>query len=474
MFYFCNGSQLWLRQSICIGSKSSTPFIEQSLPHRSRRRSAVPVFTGALMSILWASASLAAQAEHVSSALDLPQLIDIARKDNKDLQAACYAIDTARARLLQAGLRSNPRLDLSARSDFLFRNEGQYATTVGFSQQFPIAGRLSRQKDVARVDIALAETEVQEAERRLANSIAEAVGRLVVINRQIQSRDALIAVEEKLAKITRNRFKAAEVSELDVNTVQLDLQRFVQERNLLQTQRQALLVTLNTLLGRPASSTLNIDDSISETGSLPSLEQLQLKAIQSRPDLRSALLTSNRAEAEMALAKASRWEDWTVGLELSQDKQVITGAPAQGVDRAIGVTVSIPLPLFNKSQGLVAQAQASREQAEAKIFAQRLSIASEVAGAYGEATMLQTSLSQYGQRLLPISQRSVRLAQEGYNQGLIPVFDVVQAQRQQAELNATYLTTLDQYLQTLARLHTAVGDYIPASKNNEGRPTCGQ
>ena len=470
MFDSIQGPQPNLRPR--LGAGLASPCERQSLHRFGRSRAAQCVFSTLIT--LSVGSSFAASHEPSSPTLGLPQLIDIARQGNKDLQAACYAINTARARLLQSGLRSNPRLDLSARSDFLFRNEGQYSTTVGISQQFPIAGRLLRQKDVARVDIALAEAEVQEAERGLANDIAVAVGRLVVIDRQIHSRGALIAVEEKLAKTTRNRFKAAEVSELDVNSVQLDLQRFVQERNLLQIQRQALIVTLNTLLGRPASSALNIDSSIPENSGLQSLEQLQLKASHSRPDLRSALLASNRAEAEMALAKASRWEDWTVGLELSQDKQAITGAPAQGVDRAIGVIVSIPLPLFNKSQGLVAQAQASQEQAEAKIAAQRLRIAGEVAGAYGEATKLQASLSQYGQRLLPISQRSVRLAQEGYNQGLIPVFDVVQAQRQQAELNATYLTTLDQYLQTLARLHTAVGDYVPASTNIEGRPTCGQ
>ncbi len=418
------------------------------------------------------SASLAASRTLAPNAFGLHQLIDIARKDNKDLQAACYAIDTARAKLLQAGLRANPHLDLSARSDFLFGNEGEYATSVGISQQFPISGRLLREKDVARVDIALAEAEVQEAERRLANGIAVAVGRLIVIDRQILSRDALIAIEQKLAQTTRNRFKAAEVSELDVNSAQLDLQRIVQERVLLQSQRQAQIVSLNTLLGRTPESALEIDASVPEADALPGLEQLQRKAIESRPDLHSALLAGDRAEAQMALAKASRWEDWTIGLELSQDKQVITGAPAQGVNRAIGVTVSIPLPLHNKGQGLLAEAQASDDQARARAAALRQNILGEVAGAYGEAIRLQASLAQYGQRLLPISQRSVRLAQKGYSEGLIPVFDVVQAQRQESELTATYLTTLDQYLQTLARLHLAVGDDIPAATTTEGYSSC--
>ena len=441
-----------------------------SIPTLGRSR-ALHCLSGAIVALVVGSTSLAATHEAAPNALGARQLIDIARKGNKDLQAACYAIDTARAKLLQAGLRSNPRLDLSARSDFLFRNEGEYATTVGISQQFPITGRLLREKDVARVDIALAEAEVQESERQLANQIAIAVGRLIVIDRQIESRDALIAVEEKLAKTTRSRFKAAEVSELDVNTVQLDLQRIVQERSLLQSQQQALLVSLNTLLGRPPSSALDIDASVAEIDALPGLEQLQRAAIASRPDLHGAMLAADRADADMALAKASRWEDWTVGLELSQDKQVITGAPSQGVNRAIGVTVSIPLPLYNKGQGLVAEAQASGDQARARIAALRQNILGEVASAYGEAMRLQASLSQYGQRQLPLTERSVRLAQQGYNQGLIPVFDVVQAQRQQSELNATHLTTLDQYLQTLARLHLAVGDDIPTS-TSEGTSTC--
>ena len=416
------------------------------------------------------SSGLTALAE--PAPLRVRELITIARKDNKDLQAACYAIDTARAKLQGTGLRANPKLDVSARSDFLFRNEGEYATTIGISQQFPITGRLLHEKDVARVDIALAQTEIEEAQRRVANDVRSAVNRLIVLDRQIASRESLMTVEAQLVKTTRHRFKVAEVSELDVNTAQLDLQRTVQERNGLQSQRQAQVVALNTLLGRPPSAALDIDTSIPDATALPGLEALQQQAITSRPDLHSALLTSDRADAEMRLARDSRWEDWTVGLELSQDKQVITGAPPQGVNRAIGVTVSIPLPFYNKGQGLIAQAQASGDQAQARIAALRETIAGDVAGAHGEATRLQASLSQYGQKVLPISARSVRLSQLGYSQGLIPVFDVVQAQRQQAELNATYLTTLDAYLQALARLHLAVGDDVPVDSPNEGSAPC--
>lgn len=394
-------------------------------------------------------------------ALTLHQLITLTQRDNKDLLAARYAIEIGRARLVQAGALPNPRLDLAVRSDFLFKNEGEYGRSIGISQQFPIAGRLLRQKDVARVDIALAQAEVAEAERRLAGEVAADAYRLLMVDRQIQVRDELIAAEQKLAKSTRERFKAAEVSELDVNAVQLDLQRLAQERALLQSQRWSLQAALNTRLGRPATTSLMINEPLPEVDTLPVLEQLQARALSTRPDLHSALLSGDRARAEMALARAQRWEDWSVGVALSEDKLVINGAPPQGTGRAIGLSLSIPLPLFNKNQGLIAEAEASSNQAVARSEALRLGIINEVASTYAEASKLQQQLLQYQQAIFPVGQRDVQLAQKGYGQGLVTILEVMQAQRQQADLKLAYLSTLDQFLQSLVRLHTAAGDYIP-------------
>lgn len=413
--------------------------------------------------ILLSVTGTTAIAKNESNTFTLKQLIELAQHDNKDLQAARYAVNIGNARLVQAGLRSNPTLDISTRNDFLFGNEGEYGNAVGISQSFPIAGRISRQKDVARVDIALAEAEVAEAERQLAGDIAGEVYRLLIIDQQIASRKSLIDIQSTLARTTRERFKAAEVSELDVNTAQLDLQRLTQERLLLESQRESLLVSLNTRIGRAPNSPLVINEPLPKFNTLHSLSELQIKALEFRPDLHSAMLNADRAQAEKALAKSLRWEDWTVGLEFSQDKQVIDGVPPQGSSRAIGISVSIPLPYFNKGQGLMAEAEATHDQAMAKIEALRFGIAAEVASAHAEASRLQAALTRYDKSMLPVSASNVRLAQQGYRQGLVPIFEVVQAQRQQAELNSAYLETLDQYLQALVRLHNAVGDYVTTS-----------
>ena len=395
-----------------------------------------------------------------AAGITLPRAIDIAVQSNKDLQAVRYTVEQARARLLQAGLPPNPRLNISAGNDRVFNNQGEYVAGIGISQQFSVAGRIGHQKEVARVDVALALAEIKQAELKLAGDVASRFYSLLALNRQIEVRERLIDVDQKLVLGTRNRFKAAEVSELDVNTAQLELQRLTQERTLLLSQRITQLAQLNQLLGRPAIQDLELDDTLPDSKSLPGLADQQRQALSLRPDLRFALLNANRAQANQALARAQHWEDWTVGVGLEQGLLVINGAPPQGADRMLVLSLSIPLPLRNQNQGNIAEAVATGTQVYARIEALKLSIGNEVASAYAETERLQQLLLEYQRNSLAVSARNVLLVQQGYNQGLVPIGDVVLVQRQQGELNIAYLNTLELYLQALARLHIATGDFV--------------
>ena len=398
--------------------------------------------------------------ETPSYALNLQQLIATAQRDNKDLRAARYAVDIARARLLEAGTLPNPRINVGAASDFAFNNDGAYSASVGFSQEFPIAGRILRQKDVARIDIELAQTEILDAERRLAGEVAANVYRVLVADRQIEARDELSAVDQRLARATQSRYQAAEVSELDVNTIALDLQRLAQERALLQSERRTTLQSLNRQLGRTTIAALAVVEPLPAIDAVLSLNDA-LSKIPRRPDLHLAQLQIDRARADIALSKAQRWEDWSVGLGVQQDRLSITGAPPQGADRALNLSLSIPLPLKSRSRGRIAAAEAAAAQAEAQAEALRLQIESDIAAAHAEVTSLQGVLHNYEANLLPIAERNVGLAEKGYTQGLLSIVEVVQAQRQHGELKAAALNTLDQYLQALTRLRTAVADSTP-------------
>ena len=401
----------------------------------------------------------------VAAGLTLPQLTDMAIDNNKELRAARQVEAQARARLVQAGLFPNPRLDAETKNDGSFNYGDEYTFSAGFSQQFPIAGRIARQKDVARVDIDLALEEIREAELKLAGQVAVGFYRILALNRQIAVREQLIAVDRRLLAVSRNRFKAGEVSELDVNTALLELQRLDQERLSQTSDRAKQLGELNQLLGRPAAQPLLLDDTLPAMNALPNLAAQQRQALERRPELRSAILSVSRAGADLGLARAERWEDWTVGVGMERSRIAVEDLPRQPSSNAVALTLSIPLPLWNQNQGRVAEAGSKRTQAELRIAALQSSIRNEVETLMAELARLQQILANYQRNMLPTSKKNVAIAQDAYGKGQVSIVEVVQAERQYGELNISYLTVLDQYLQALGKLHTATAAYLqPAAQ----------
>jgi outer membrane protein, heavy metal efflux system len=396
----------------------------------------------------------------VASGLTLAQAIATTLRDNKDLQAARFATAQARARLMQAGALPNPHLELSNKNDALFKNEGEYTASIGFTQQFPIAGRIARQKQVARIDIDLAVAEIREAEWKLASDVVNSFYAVVVLGLQVQARDRLIDFDQKLVDAARRRFQAAEVSQIDVNAAQLDLDRVRQERALLASDRTTQMNHLNLLLGRTAMQALTLDETLPATDALPAAAELQRRALEHRPDLRSAVLKAARAHADTKLALSERWEDWTVGVGVERNRSVIEGAPPQPSTNSLALNLSIPLPLADNKQGRIEETLATGAQANAQIAALRHSIVGEVAIDFAEVGRLRRSVLDYQDTLMLMAELGLNLAQQSYAQGQITMTEVAQAARQQSDLSASYLNTLSLYLQALAKLRTATAEYL--------------
>jgi cobalt-zinc-cadmium efflux system outer membrane protein len=433
--------------------------------------SANPYVTALLMMLLAAPLPAAS-----AGGLTLDAALEQAINNNADLAAARSTVEEARGRLKQAGLWPNPRLDISNVSDKSFRNEGEYDRSAGLSYEFPIAGRIARQADVARVDVALALAELNEGERRLLGDVASSFYEIVSDKRQIALRDRLIAVEQSLVKATQARFRAGEVSALDVNTATLELQRLQQERAVLDSMRAAKLAQFVALLGQTQGRELQLEATLPAIEPTRPLAQLIEAAVQSRPDLRFALLSIDRARADKKLASASAWEDWSVAVGVRQSLTVLDGVPPQSQDKALMTSLSIPLPLINRNQGARAAVASATLAASARARGLELRVRQEVAGQYEQTTRLAGALQAYEGSILPLSARNAEEARTAYRRGQIGIAGVVQIERQALDVNTGYETALLQYLQSLAALNTAtfawsnIGTRIGERSNHDTTP----
>src|SRR6266511_58316 len=105
-----------------------------------------------------------AQAQGGAGAFTIDELVTRALADNPDLRAARVGMDAARGRLLQAGLRPNPMLDLSAQQNVTGPDNN---VTVGVTLPLDLNRRKAGRIGVAERELEMKSAQVADRERSL-------------------------------------------------------------------------------------------------------------------------------------------------------------------------------------------------------------------------------------------------------------------------------------------------------------------
>ena len=420
----------------------------------------MPKLTSILPTLVLAALSAAAQP--LATNLTPERAVAIALDQNRDLVAARFAIRQAEGRLKQAGLWPNPEFELSRQSDRAFANEGEYGFSTGFKQRFPITGRLSKAKAVARVDVAQAVAEVRNQERMLAGETLGLGRELLVTQEKLKANQELQNTIRNLIEVSEKRLKVAEVSEADVNLARLELQKLTLAQAALLNQQEIARTALNRLLGREPKMPLEISGTVTAEFDTNSIAGISQQSLARRPDRQLAALGIDRAGAEIKLARAERWEDWTVGFNYSRDRSIFTEpVRLDDTDNLIGLSVSIPLPLWNRNQGRISEAQATRQRAEAELAALDLRINSETQTTENQMRRLLDILRQYREESITLAEQNISLLQKGYADGLVNITAVIQAQQQLTDLRQAYLDALGEFNRARTDWETATAAVLP-------------
>ncbi len=337
----------------------------------------------------------------------------------------------------------------------------EYDFATGFKQRFPITGRLKKAKAVARVDVAMALAEVRNQERLLAGEVLGFSRELLVTQEKLKANQEIQSVIQKVIEVSEKRLKVAEVSAADVNSAKLELQRLALAQATLSNQQEIAATTLNRLLGREPQTPLQMSGATRAEFDTNTVAEISRQAIARRPDRQLAALGINRAGAEIKLAKAEKWEDWTVGFDYSRSVSKFDAPIGTKTDNFLGVGVSIPLPFWNRNQGRVSEAQATQQRAEAELAALDLRIATEAQTAENQMRRLLDILHQYREESIKLAEENIALLQKGYADGLVTITAVIQAQQQLTELRQSYLEALADFIRAKTEWETATAATLP-------------
>jgi cobalt-zinc-cadmium efflux system outer membrane protein len=180
---------------------------------------------------------------------------------------------------------------------------------------------------------------------------------------------------------------------------------------------------------------------------LVTLDELQAKALRNRPDLRAAVLSVTAANSQYALAKANGKQDPTISANYSHVNGISTATWA----------FSIPLAIFDRNQGNIAQTRIAIRQAEEQQKAASGQVLTDVKDAYEglqeSAKIVQLLKSKY----LDAAQKSRDISEYAYRRGAIALLDFLDAERTYRATQLAYRQAVAAYLSALEQLRQAVG-----------------
>jgi cobalt-zinc-cadmium efflux system outer membrane protein len=330
---------------------------------------------------------------------------------------------------------------------------------ISFQQSFPLTDRLRLEKKLSGYEVAVAEEEVREQERKMAADAEAAAVQVMVLAVQAQLRQKQKTVAQELADFVSKRVSAGELSTLDAGQAQTEAAQISLDLRQVAAEQISAMNNLRAALGASSGTSINL------RGKLPAPRSVRAQtSLKQRPDYRIAELQQQAADANADLARARRVED--ISLAPFVQTQRMEDAP-NGIenDVFVGLRLSIPLPLWNRNQGAIAEAAARQNRAAAETQALALAIRNEVTAAQRDMQMQAQMVEETQSQLLPLVEQQVERLQQAYQAGQTDLTVLLRARDQRLRLEVAALAATREWHLARIRLRAAQGQPLPASSS---------
>lgn len=421
-----------------------------------------------ISSLMLLVACQAAWAEPVST-LTLEQAIRTAIGNNPQVKAVRARLGVSEAEILTAGMRLNPSL----MSD---NGIAEKTYRLGLEQTIELGGKRKRRVALARAQREAVRMEINTQLLDLRTDVRRAYTQLYNAQERQRIYENILQVSQELVDIAQKREKAGDISRLDV--LQTNIVR-VNANNELQTAAIELINArnrLNALLYQPLATTLSLtapstnpqlNEAPAPTSIEPKSGSVVLKgavnqvdadldsliqmALTRRPEVQQNLRELDVTRFQTALARANRIPNLT----LAVGPDYVAEPDQQEINAFI--IGNLELPLFNRQQGAIVEAQARRTQLEQEQEALKNRIRLEVTSAYTSFKGNQERIQRYETQLLPYAVAVVDKSRQAFTEGKTTILTPILAQQAYMNTRLGYLQALIDFQNTISDLERAVG-----------------
>jgi len=421
------------------------------------RKSLLSAAAGLLAWILSACPAFA-QAALGPAKITLEQAIQLAIRHNHSLLAARTTIVQNQALEVQANVRPNPNLftdweylplpGVSPSGGLAGYLHDSTEGDIGMSYLFERGQKRQHRLQAAKDVTAVSRSSVTDNERTLAFQVAQ-----LYINAQLADSTLDLARQDlksfqTTVDISERQFKVGGISENDYLQIKLQMIQYQQDVEAAELSKAQSLSDLRQQLGyESVPSEYDIAEGLEYRPVTVALEELQAKALENRPDLRAALLGVNSARSQYELAKSNGKQDVT----LSGNYSHVNGISA------MTFSVSMPLPIFDRNQGNIAQTHAAITQAQEQQKLTNGQVLTDVRDAFEGLKSNDRVVKIFTSGARENALKSRDISEYAYRRGAISLLDLLNAERAYRATELAYRQALAAYVTALEQLRQAVG-----------------
>lgn len=382
---------------------------------------------------------VAASAPATGEPLTLEALQQMATTTNPALRRAQSDADAAYGAMIQSGLYPNPvfgyQVDQVQPWLTPTGNAGQQGAYI--SQLIKTAGKLGLAQQVTGYDYLNALVAVRRTQMDVTAQIRTTYFAVLVAQQSVEINRALVALADEVYLLQRKQVQSGEAAgyeplQLYAQAVQARSNLVQAEANVRSAWRQLVAVIGQPLL--PMQPLTGRADAAPPDFKLEALQQL---LVDQHTDLLTARNKQLQAQANLRLQEAIPKPDIQTNLTLQYDNA--------GRTTQFGAQVGVALPLFDRNQGNIRQAQAQIASSSDSILATQNDLTSKLAEALGRYEASKVASASYRELVLPNLTRAYRAMIRRYQvePDKVGFNDIVVAQQNLAQAFQTYLGSLD-------------------------------
>jgi outer membrane protein, heavy metal efflux system len=385
--------------------------------------------------------------------ITLDDAIQMALQHNHTILAARTTIQQSQAEEITANLRPDPTLLGDAEYLSLTHLNTDYLSNssefdLGISYLFE-RGKKRQHRLMAAKDItAQTRSLVADNERSLSFNVASLFVGAQLAESTLELAQKDLKSFQQTVDLSEISYKAGAISEDDYLKIKLQLLQFETDFQQALLAKAQALSDLRQLLGYESiSEDYDVAGAFDYQPLNGNVEDMQLKALQNRPDLRAAQQGVSAAESQYGLQKAIGKRDVT-----GQMNYTHTG----GVNTA-SLFGSIQLPIFDRNQGEILRARYAITQAQEQEKATNGQALTDVRDAYESLRTNDRVVTLFRSGYLDVAQKDLDISEYAYKRGAASLLDFLDAERSYRATQLAYRQALASYLLALEQLRDAVG-----------------